>query len=158
MDVMFNYSFGDMISEMSNLSFGGGFITGMIISMIVITLILLIACYIYRSIAWMKIAKNSKYKYPWLAWIPFANGAMRLQLGGFHWALIFLWLIPILGWIALWVLLIISHWRIFERFGYYGALSLIQLADIVFKGVGTLGYLIVIGFVAWKPKKKIRKK
>jgi|TARA_Y100000310_G_scaffold256634_1_gene264470 hypothetical protein len=34
--------------------------------------------------------------------IPFANSAMRLQLGKkFHWAWVFLYLIPIIGWIAI---------------------------------------------------------
>jgi hypothetical protein len=80
---------------------------------------------------------------------------MRLQLGKFHWAWTFLWLIPVLGWIALWILLIISHWRIFESLKYPGWLALLQLADLVLNGAGTIAYLIVIGIVAWKKPEKI---
>ena len=58
-------------------------------------ILLIIGIWIYSSFAYMEIAKKLKYKYPGLAWIPFARGAMILQLGGFSWALIFLLLVPI---------------------------------------------------------------
>lgn len=102
----------------------------------------------------MKIAKRMKHKYPWLAWIPFAGSAMRLQLGKFHWAWIFLVLIPVAGWIALITLLTISIWRIFENQKYSGWMSLSFPAMVVprISGIGTIAYLIMIGFVAWKKK------
>ena len=100
----------------------------------------------------MTIAKKKKYKYPWLAWIPFANLAMILQLGLFHWAWIFLLLIPVIGWLAIYVLLIIATWRIFESLKYPGWLALFQLIDVVLSGVGTIVYLVIIGVVAWRKK------
>lgn len=111
---------------------------------------LIAAFYIYTSLAWMRIAKKLKYKHPWVAWIPVANWAMILQLGGFHWAWIFLILIPILGWIALFVLCIIAHWRIFEKRKYPGWFSL----SLIIPQVGLILYLIAIGFVAWQDKKR----
>jgi len=133
-----------------------GLTTGLILAMVGLILILLIAFYVYHALAWSTIAKKKKYSRPWLAWIPFASTAMRLQLGGFSWALAFLWLIPILGWIAIFVLLIISHWRIFESLNYPGWLAILQLADIAGSGIGSIAYLIVIGIVAWKePESKI---
>ena len=150
-------------SALYNISSGVGLINanelfkGVFLYVLVFVVVYLISVYIYRSIAWMKIAKNSHHKYPWLAWIPFANTSLRLQLGGFHWALVFLYLLPLFGWVAIYILLIVSYWRIFEGFGYPGELSLMPLADIMFPGIGTLGYLIVIGFVAWKPKKSRKK-
>jgi hypothetical protein len=143
-----------MVNELNQLMIENGLLEGAIAgSLIVIILTFLVAFYVYHSFAWMVIAKKQKHKYPWLAWIPFANSAMRLQLGKFPWALAFLFLIPILGWIAIYVLLIISHWRIFEKMKYPGYLSLIQLADfIIFSGAGTIGYLVVIGLVAWVKK------
>ena len=115
-----------------------------------IFIIILLALYVYTSFAWMTIAKKLKYKKAWLAWIPIVNGAMILQLGEFHWAWIFLVLIPILGWIPLIILLIISCWRIFEKRKYPGWFS---LAGIIPK-VGGILSLVILGFVAWGDRKK----
>jgi hypothetical protein len=129
--------------------FGG--IIGIIVAIgIFLAILSILAFYIYFSLTWYIIAKKLKYKYPWLAWIPVANGAMMLQLGKFHWAWIFLLLIPIAGWIALFVLLIIATWRIFEARKYPGWFSL----SILLPQVGGILYLIAIGFVAWADKKK----
>jgi hypothetical protein len=76
---------------------------------------------------------------------------MRLQLGNFHWALIFLVLIPILGWLALFILLIISHWRIYKKRKYPGWFSLAQIIP----QFGGILYLIIIGFVAWQDRRKM---
>jgi hypothetical protein len=122
---------------------------------LVFAIIIFIALYIYTSLVWYTIAKKLKYGKPWLAWIPFANMAMMLKLGGFHWAWIFLILIPILGWIALGVLIIIATWRIFEKRKYPGWLSLVPIASWIpfIGGAAGLAYLIIIGFVAWKDMK-----
>lgn len=110
--------------------------------------------YIYRSFAWMAIAKKMKFVHAWLAWIPVANIAMVFHLGGFHWAWIFLVFIPVLGWIALFVLFIISVWRIFEKLKYSGWFSL----GIIIPQVGYLLYLIAIGVVGWSGKKVGKRK
>jgi len=74
--------------------------TGFLIGLgVFVALLLLFAFYIYTSLAWYTIAKKLKYKQKWLAWVPIARWAMILQMGGFHWAWVFLVLIPILGWI-----------------------------------------------------------
>ncbi len=112
------------------------------------------AVYVYHSLAWYEIAKRKKHEKPWLAWIPFANISLILQMGGFHWAWVFLVLVPILGWIALFILSIISEWRIFESQNYPGWLS---LASIIPR-IGSLLYLIVIGVVAWYKRKPIKKR
>ena len=150
-----------MVYDISNMAYsesilkllGFGFIVGLGILALFILATILIALYVYTSLAWMKIAQRMKYKNSWLAWIPIANGAMILQLGGFHWTWIFLILIPILGWIPLFVLIIISHWKIFEKQKYPGWFSL----SIIIPKLGTILYLIIIGFVAWKPRKKLIK-
>ena len=98
----------------------------------------------------MIIARKLKYKREWLAWIPIANISMMLQLGGFHWAWVFLILIPILGWIALAVLVIIATWRIFEQRKYPGWFSL----SMIIPQIGGILYMIIIGFVAYKDRKK----
>ena len=116
-----------------------------------IIFLLSIAIYAYTAFAWMTIAKKQKYKHPWLAWIPFANVAMILQLAGFHWAWVFLFLLPIFGWIALFILVIISTWKIFEKLKHSGWFSL----SVIIPYVGGILYLIAIGIVAWsKPQQK----
>ncbi len=127
--------------------FLGGFVLGLGLAILVV---LFSALYIYYSWAWMRIAKKMKHKYSWLAWIPLARGAMILQLGGFNWAWIFLVLIPVFGWLALFVLWIISSWRIFEARNYPGWFSL----SVLIPQAGWVLYLIAIGFVAWADKKK----
>jgi hypothetical protein len=130
-------------------SLAGGFLGGAIMAFgIIIAIILSLAVYVYFALAWQTIAKKLKHKYPWLAWIPFANISLILQMGGFHWAWVFLILIPIIGWLALTVLCIIATWKIFEKRKYPGWFSL----SMIIPQVGGILYLIAIGFVAWKDK------
>lgn len=117
-------------------------------------ILIVILLYVYTSLTLYTIGKKLGYKYPWLAWIPGANIAMLLQIGGFPWALVFLLLIPILGWIAVAVLGYIALWRIYEKRKYPGWLSLISIVSIIpFLGIAAmLAHLIIIGIVAWKDK------
>ncbi|MEX2017169.1 MAG: DUF5684 domain-containing protein [Candidatus Pacearchaeota archaeon] len=107
-----------------------------------------IAIYVYVSMAWMTIAQSLKYKRAWLAWIPIANIAMMFQLAGFHWAWVFLILIPVAGWLTIFVLIIVATWKIFERKKYPGWFSL----SIIIPQIGFVLYMIAIGFVAWQKK------
>ena len=139
------------ISEAFLQGIGGGIIGGIFTGLAITTiLIIFLGLYVYIAMAWMSIARKLKYKYPWLAWIPFANAAMILQLGGFHWAWVFLFLIPFLGWIAIMIIGIIATWRIFEKRKYPGWFSL----SMIIPQIGGILYLIAIGFVAWKDKKR----
>lgn len=127
--------------------------TGLMALGIAFLIFVILAIYVYSSWAWMVIAQKLRYKRPWLAWIPIANCAMIFQLGGFHWAWVFLVLVPILGWIALFVIAIIATWRIFEKRNYPGWFSL----SMILPKVGGILYLIIIGFVAWADKSGITK-
>ena len=139
----------EVIGSFANGFYGGLF--GAIVALSILAAIIIFAAvYAYLALAWQAIATKFKYKNSWLAWIPFANLAMILQLGGFHWAWIFLLLIPVLGWIAVFVLLVIATWHIFEARRYPGWYSL----SMVIPKVGAILYLIAIGFVAWKDKKR----
>jgi hypothetical protein len=131
----------------------GGSIGAALAAILIILLIVLVALYVYFALAWYTIAKKMKYRRPWLAWIPFANIAMWLQLGGFHWAWVFLMIIPVIGWIAIGVLFIISSWRVFEKLRYPGWLALSPLLGLLGGGLGTLAYGVVIGIVAWRKKR-----
>ncbi len=131
----------------------GGALSFLLGAALILVIILFAAFYVYFALAWQTIAKKLKYKNPWLAWIPFANISMMLQLGGFHWAWVFLFLVPVLGWIAIFVLIIIANWKTFEARGHEGWLSLSQIIP----KVGGILYLIAIGFVAWQDKPKAKK-
>lgn len=131
---------------------GGTGMLAFIAAFVVLAIIIGLAIYVYVALAYMTIARKLKHPYPWLAWIPFANFALILQLGGFHWAWVFLVLIPILGWIVLGVLGIISMWRIYEKRKYSGWLSLVGFLGVIpFIGwIASIANLIILGFVAWK--------
>jgi len=144
---------GTYIPEAYRQVFVGGAIGALVLALGALLVLFLIALYVYQAWAWMEIAKKRKYKYPWLAWIPFAASAMRLQLGGFHWAWVFLFLIPVFGWIAVLVLLTISIWRVFEKQKYPGWLALsFPLMTLPKFGVFGIVYFVVIGMVAWKKR------
>ena len=139
----------EQIQNMSEISqsLAGGIIGGAILALgLAVAIVIVLALYIYFAMAWMTIANKLKYKRAWLAWIPIANVAMILQLGGFNWLWIFLILIPILGWIALAVLAIIATWRIFEKRNYPGwfSLSMIipEVGGILYMNRDTLARLL----------------
>jgi len=131
-------------------SFAGGALGGLVAIGIALAILFLIGLYVYTSIVWQTIAKKLKHKKSWLAWIPIVRCALILQLGKFHWAWVFLVLIPIFGWIVLIILIIISKWRIFEKRKYPGWFSLAPLLP----KIGGIVNLIALGFLAWKDRKK----
>lgn len=139
--------------------FLGGIVGGLVVAAILMIIILsILVSYVYFSAAWYTIAKKLNHKRPWLAWIPFARTALILQLGGFHWAWVFLILIPIAGWIPLGIISIIAIWNVFEQRRYPGWLILISvLLSVIFEFIGFGFHAIIIGLVAWKDKKVVKK-
>lgn len=146
--------YNDAIKEAVVGSAIGSMIAALILFSVFIAVLIAAGFYVYFSMAWMTIARKLKNKNAWVAWIPIANMGLILQLGGFHWAWAFLVLIPILGWIPLFVLLIISHWRIFEKRKYPGWLGLLPVFGFLpFIGwAAGIAYLVVIGMAAWGRK------
>ncbi len=105
-----------------------------------------VGLYVYIAFAWMTIAKKMKCKKYWLAWIPIANFFLFPILLKKKWTWGFMFFVPI----ANIVFFIIWTWKIFELRKYPGWLSL----SVIIPQVGSLLYLIVIGLVAWKDKKR----
>jgi len=141
--------YGDVWSQ-SLMNFPDSFLgIGFLIALGILMVLIAVAIYIYFALSLMTIGKKLRYKKSWLAWIPVANISMILQMGKFHWAWVFLILIPIAGWIALFVLFIISMWRIFERRKYPGWFSL----SLILPYFGGILYLVAMGFAAWSDRK-----
>ncbi len=128
----------------------GGIFGALAVVGVMFVVLFLAAFYVYFALAWQTTAKKLKFKRPWIAWIPFANLAMVLHLGGIHWAWVFLLLVPFLGWMALFVVLIIATWKVFEKRKYPGWFSL----SMIIPKVGWILYFLAIGFVAWKDRRK----
>ncbi|WP_292688919.1 DUF5684 domain-containing protein, partial [Microbacterium sp. SCN 70-27] len=67
---------------------------------------------------------------PWKGWVPFLNVATVLTWGGFSPWLVLIGLVPIVGAIALFVLIVVSAHRINPGFGYGTGMTV--LAALVF--------------------------
>ncbi len=133
-----------------------------LVSVLFIKLIL----FIYKSFALYTIAKKLNSKNAYLAWIPVIRFFIYpiLAKKKWGWALIpillitlplfflsfktipfiniFLIVLILMGIILFFTFRTYWMWQIFKRRNYNGALSLLTLVEI--------GFLIVIGFVAWK--------
>lgn len=111
--------------------------------------------YVYTALAYQSIYRKSGHKKPWMAWIPIVNVIPALELGGFHWAWVFLvvgMFIPVLGVLAslaFLVLWIIAHVRIFRNAGYHPALIILLFVPVA--------NLITLGVVAWQKNKYPKK-
>lgn len=136
-----------MAYEQITAGVAGAAVAGFIIFWILLS----IGSYVFVALAYQSIFRKSGYKKPWFAWIPILNLVPILKLGKFHWAWVFLLIgafIPIVGFFAITafaVISIIAHWRIFQKAGYAGALSLLLMIPIA--------NYIVLGIVAWQKKK-----
>jgi hypothetical protein len=110
------------------------------------SLVIFLAVYIYGALALMGIAKKTKTRNAWLAWIPIANFYLLTQMAGKSgwWTLILLVsVIPFIGLIALGVM-IWFFWIVVEKIKYPGWTSLLLLIPVV--------NLIMIGVWAWSKK------
>ncbi len=100
--------------------------------------------YIYVALALKAIAKKTKTKQAWLAWIPIANVYLLIKIGGAPpWTLLLLLLgiVPFIGQIVSLGLVVYWWWLAAEackRPGWWGIMMLIPIVNFV-----------VIGMLAW---------
>ncbi len=123
-----------------------------IVMLAFLAILLVIALYIYTSIAYSKIAKKKKYPSPGIAWIPVVGPAIvTSNIAKMHWWPILLMIgffIPYLSfvcWIIFTVFYTIWNWKMLESFkmpGWISILFIIPLAGLVL-------HLIIIGMLAW---------
>lgn len=115
------------------------------------SLVVMIGLYVYYALVFQTIAKKLKFDKPWLAWIPIANLFLIPILAKKHWAWGFIFLVPIVNA----VFYFIWMWKIFELRKYPGWLCLTPLLTIIplIGVVFSIGYLVLLGLVAWKDLK-----
>ena len=108
-------------------------------------IIMALAVYLYSAFALMTIAKKTKTKNEWLAFIPIANMFLMANIAKVVWwsALIMLAavFIPYIGAIIAFVISIWWWWHIAEQRNYPGWLGLLMVVPFV--------NLIVMGIIAW---------
>ena len=120
---------------------GTGFILAFIAGFLIFFIILVIAAYIYASLALMAIAKRTKTRHAWLAWIPIANMYLMAKIGRQSGWLVFGFLlafIPIIGIFIGLALSVYLWWKIAEqrnRPGWFGILMLIPIVNFVLMGI-----------------------
>lgn len=130
---------------------GFGTLGGFIASMFIVFIILAVAVCVYQALALMNIAKRTKTKNEWLAWIPVGNLVLMANIAKMHWrpvlllVLVFVPFINVLAIMALAVFYIIWLWKICEarkRPGWWAIL-------IIIPWVGGIWMLIMLGILAW---------
>ena len=104
-----------------------------------------LAVYVYSAIALMTIAKKTKTKNPWLAWIPIANVYLLTQIAKKEWwyTLIILLapIVPLVGGLASMAAAIWMFWRIAEMRHKPAWISLLMIIPLV--------NLVILGVLAW---------
>lgn len=122
----------------------GGLAAGFLLG----ALIVVLAVYIYTSLALMTIAKRTKTEYAWMAWIPILNLYLMSRIAGIHWwtvlVVIFAGWIPLIGQLAAAAIIVWWWWMIAEKRKYPGFFGILMLIPIV--------NFIILGVLAWAKK------
>lgn len=111
-------------------------------TLISIYILLGLGTYIYSSIALMTTAKRLNAPNGWFAWVPILNLVLLFQLGEKNPYLLFLLLIPGIGALAVFIIMIIASMRISEKRGYdstLGLLALIPVTQYILWGIWAWG-------------------
>ena len=115
------------------------------IGLVIFVIAVMIALYIYMSLAFMAIAKKAKLSSPGIAWIPgFGPIIIAFRASEMHWwpwlLLIgcFIPIVDIFAGIAFTVFTIIWIWKMFEEIkkpGWWAILMLIPVVNLVMMGI-----------------------
>lgn len=110
--------------------------------------IIILAAYIYSSLALMRIAQRTNTEYAWMAWIPLLNLYLMSRIAGIHWwtvlAVIFAGWIPFIGQLVALGIIAWWWWNISEKRNYPGYFGILMLIPIV--------NLVILGILAWGEK------
>ena len=129
----------------------GGGLVAMVMGCFLFIVLILLAFYIYISLAFMGIAKKNKQSSPGLAWIPIVGPPIvAAKAAEMHWWPILLLvgaMIPFIGFvfsITFAVFFVIWMWKTFEAVdkpGWWAIFQVIPLLNIV--------WFVFIGIAAW---------
>jgi hypothetical protein len=135
----------DNLTEIMQNALGAGILGGFMATLGAFAILFTLGFYIFAAFALMAIAKKTKTKNSWMAWIPIANLYLVTQMAKLNglWTLILLaWFIPAVGGLIVAGVGIWMFWRIAERIKMPGWTSLLLIVPIV--------NLIILGIYAWK--------
>lgn len=88
----------------------------LLILLVVLSTVLGAVLYVWTALALAGLFRKTEEQ-PWQGWVPVLNMAVVLRLGGFSPWLVLVGLVPIVGWIALYVLIVVAAHRIGRDFG-----------------------------------------
>lgn len=89
-----------------------------------ITALLSLALYIWTALALSAVFRKSGEE-AWKAWVPFLNLAVLLRLGGMSPWFLLLLIVPVVGQLAVWVVLVIACFRVNVAFGHGAGLTVV---------------------------------
>ena len=118
---------------------------GLFAGFMAIMVFIVIAAYIYMAVALMTIAKKTKTKDAWMAWIPIANLYLMTKIADVPtWTILafLLLFIPVLGGLAFMAVYIWWWWKIAEARKMEGWLSILLVLPVI--------NLVIVGIIAWK--------
>ncbi|MEN8601152.1 DUF5684 domain-containing protein [Microbacterium rhizosphaerae] len=93
---------------------------------IVIDVLIAVAVYVWMALALSALFRKAGER-GWKAWVPFLNIFVLLELGGLSGWNILLLLIPVVGEIAVFIILIVAYYRISRSFGYGGGMTVLAV-------------------------------
>jgi len=138
-----------------------GPLMAMFIGMLVIIIPLMIALWIYMSLAFTAIGKKAKLSSPGIAWIPglgpLINSFRISKMHWWPWLLFIGFIIPIVNIVCMLIFGVYSFiwmWKTFEAINKPGWWVLISLGGVIpYAGVlFSIAYLVLIGIAAWSKK------
>lgn len=89
-----------------------------------ITALLSLALYVWTALALSAVFRKSGEE-AWKAWVPFLNLAVLLRLGGMSPWFLLLLVVPVLGQLVVWVVLVIACFRVNVAFGHGAGLTVV---------------------------------
>ncbi len=122
-----------------------GLLNSPIGGLIVLVLLVGLAFYIYGALALMSIAKRTRTKNAWLAWIPIVNIYLMMRIGRLPAWTLALWLlvfVPVVSGLASVGMSIWYWWAIAEqrkRPGWWGILMIVPILNLVLMGIMAWG-------------------
>lgn len=150
-------------SAFANLTLGSpevvGLLAGAAIGILFFLFVLILAVYIYVSLAFMQIARKTKVHPAGIAWIPWIGPRIitykNSHMHWWPWLLLIALPIPVLGPIAMiifYAFSIVWLWKTFEALNYPGWWAILCIIPVV--------NLILIGIAAWsqQPPRTRRKR